>query len=362
MKNKMKGVMKKGKKLFNHVCIDGLTGMAWGLFSTLIIGTIIEQIGKLLPGWIGGILITIGKIAASLTGAGIGIGVARRYNASPYVTVSSAIAGTIGSFASKILAGTVFTSGEIVLSGPGEPMGAFIASLIGIEIGKLITGKTKVDIILVPLATILTGAIVGLFIGPPISDFMQGLGAIINWSVERQPILMGILVAVIMGMILTLPISSAALAIVLNLNGLAAGAATVGCCANMIGFAVASYKENKLGGLISQGIGTSMLQVPNIMKRPVIWLPAIVASAILGPLSTCVFHMTNNAAGAGMGTAGLVGQLMTWQTMNNTMNQWILLIEIIVLHFILPGLIAWAVSKILRKRGIIKDGDMKLEL
>lgn len=159
-------------------------------------------------------------------------------------------------------------------------MGAFIASLIGIEIGKLITGKTKVDIILVPLATILTGAIVGLFIGPPISDFMQGLGAIINWSVERQPILMGILVAVIMGMILTLPISSAALAIVLNLNGLAAGAATVGCCANMIGFAVASYKENKLGGLISQGIGTSMLQVPNIMKRPVIWLPAIVASAI----------------------------------------------------------------------------------
>lgn len=190
---------------------------------------------------------------------------------------------------------------------------------------------------------------------------MTALGALINWSVERQPILMGILVSVIMGMILTLPISSAAIAIILNLNGLAAGAATVGCCANMIGFAVASFKENKFGGLISQGIGTSMLQVPNIMKKPVIWLPAIIASAILGPLSTTVFNMTNNASGAGMGTAGLVGQFMTWETMSSSETPVILLIKILLLHFILPGLIAWLVSFILRKKNIIKDGDMKLQ-
>ena len=363
MKNKLQIIKKKGKELFNHIFIDGLTGMAWGLFSTLIIGLIIEQIGKLVgDNYIGNMLILIGKVASSLTGAGIGVGVAVKYKASPFVTISAAMAGMIGAFASKILAGSVFVNGSIVFTGPGEPMGAFIASYIGIEFGKLITGKTKVDIILVPLTTILTGAIVGLLIGPPISGFMTALGNLINWSVEKQPFIMGILVSVLMGMILTLPISSAALSIILNLNGLAAGAATVGCCANMIGFAVASFKENKVGGLLSQGLGTSMLQVPNIMKKPVIWLPAIIASAILGPVSTLLFHMTNNASGAGMGTAGLVGQFMTWQTMAGTENNVVLLIKILVLHFILPGVIAWVVNFFLRKKGIIKDGDMKLEL
>lgn len=307
-------------------------------------------------------LILIGKICASLTGAGIGVGVAVKYKASPFVTVSAAIAGLIGAFASKILANNVYVNGSIVLTGPGEPLGAFIASLVGIEIGKLVTGKTKLDIILVPLATILTGGTIGLLIGPAISGFMLSLGNMINWAVEKQPFLMGILVSVLMGMILTLPISSAALSIILNLNGLAAGAATVGCCANMIGFAIASYKENKVGGLLSQGLGTSMLQVPNIMKKPVIWLPAIITSAILGPVSTVVFKMTNNASGAGMGTSGLVGQFMTWQTMAGTENGVILLIKIALLHFILPGLIAWVVSYFMRKKGIIKDGDMKLEL
>lgn len=353
----------KCKKIFNHIFIDGLTGMAWGLFSTLIIGLIIEQIGKLIgDNQIGNMLILIGKICASLTGAGIGVGVAVKYKASPFVTVSAAIAGLIGAFASKILANNVYVNGSIVLTGPGEPLGAFIASLVGIEIGKLVTGKTKLDIILVPLATILTGGTIGLLIGPAISGFMLSLGNMINWAVEKQPFLMGILVSVIMGMILTLPISSAALSIILNLNGLAAGAATVGCCANMIGFAIASYKENKVGGLLSQGLGTSMLQVPNIMKKPVIWLPAIITSAILGPVSTVVFKMTNNASGAGMGTSGLVGQFMTWQTMAGTENGVILLIKIALLHFILPGLIAWVVSYFMRKKGIIKDGDMKLEL
>lgn len=194
------------------------------------------------------------------------------------------------------------------------------------------------------------GGAVGLLVGPPISNFMLALGELINWAVTKQPIIMGILVSVLMGMILTLPISSAALAIILNLSGLAGGAATVGCCANMVGFAVASFKENGISGLISQGLGTSMLQVPNIMKKPIIWLPAIIASAILGPISTVVLHMTNNASGAGMGTAGLVGQLMTWQDMSESENGVVLIIKIILLHFILPGVIAWVTSYIMRKR------------
>lgn len=356
MKEKIKGI-------FEHIFIDGLTGMAWGLFSTLIIGLIIEQIGKLIGiESISNMLILIGKVCASLTGAGIGVGVAVKYKSSPFVTVSAGIAGLIGAFASKILANSVYVNESIVLTGPGEPLGAFIASFVGIELGKLITGKTKIDIILVPLVTIICGGVVGLLVGPAISSFMLSIGNIINWAVEKQPFIMGIIVSVVMGMVLTLPISSAALAIILNLNGLAAGAATVGCCANMIGFAVASFKENKIGGFLSQGIGTSMLQVPNIMKKPVIWLPAIIASAILGPISTLVFHMENNPSGAGMGTSGLVGQFMTWQTMAGSENPIILLIKILLLHFILPGLIAWFVSFIMRKKGIIKDGDMKLDL
>ena len=351
------------KKLFNHVFVEGLTGMAWGLFATLIIGLIIEQIGKLIGNnSVGEMMILFGKMCSALTGAGIGIGVALKYKSSSYVTVSAAAAGLIGAFASKILAENVFVNGSIVLTGPGEPLGAFIASLIGIEIGRFLTGKTKVDIIVVPLFTILIGGAIGLLVGPTISKIMTSLGAFINWSVDRQPLLMGILVAVIMGMILTLPISSAALSIILNLSGLAAGAATVGCCANMIGFAVISYRENKMAGLISQGIGTSMLQVPNIMKKPIIWLPSIIASAILGPISTMIFKMTNNASGAGMGTSGLVGQFMTWQTMAPTTNHIILLINILLLHFILPAIICLLVAHILRKKNLIKDGDMKLDL
>ena len=354
---------KKIKEIFNHIFVDGLTGMAWGLFATLIICLIIEQLGKLIgDNQVGNMLIIFGKVCSALTGAGIGVGVASKYKSSPFVTVSAAAAGLIGAFASKILAGTVWVDGSIILTGPGEPMSAFIASFIGIELGKFVTGKTKADIIVVPLVTIIIGGTVGILVGPAISKFMLALGSIINWAVDKQPFLMGIIVSVLMGMILTLPISSAALSIVLNLDGLAAGAATVGCCANMIGFAVASYKENKTSGLVSQGIGTSMLQVPNIMKKPIIWLPAIIASAILGPISTCICHMTNNASGAGMGTSGLVGQFMTWQSMADTTNHIALIIEIILLHFVLPALISLFVSNIMRSKGLIKDGDMKLEV
>lgn len=354
--------MGKFKKLLNRIFIDGLSGMAQGLFATLIVGTIIQQIGTLLGGTPGDMIYVIGKVAASLTGAGIGIGVAYKFKCSQLVVVSAATAGMAGAFASKLLAGTVLVEGSMVYAGPGEPLGAFIAAYVGIELGQLAAGKTKVDILVTPLVTIGTGSLVGLVLGPPISGFMTWLGSIINWGTEQQPFLMGIIVSVLMGMILTLPISSAALGIILNLSGLAAGAATVGCCCNMVGFAVASYRENKVGGLLAQGIGTSMLQVPNIVRKPIIWLPAILSSAILGPVGTLALHMTSNATGSGMGTAGLVGQIMTWQVMTQTEAAAAVLIKILVIQVILPAAVTLAISEFMRKKEWIKFGDMKLEL
>ena len=268
----------------------------------------------------------------------------------------------IGAFAGKILVGQVLVDGNIVLVGPGEPLGAFVAAYVAIEIGILVTGRTKLDIILTPLICIGVGAVVGLFVGPPISSFMNWLGSLINWGTEQQPFLMGIIVSVLMGMILTLPISSAALGIILNLSGLAAGAATIGCCCNMVGFAVASYRENKVAGLLAQGIGTSMLQVPNIVRKPIIWIPAIVSSAVLGPVSTMLVKMTSNATGSGMGTAGFVGQIMTYQTMAPEIGGTMTMIIIVVFQIVLPAVITLAVSEFMRKKGWIKDGDMKLEL
>ena len=350
------------KKLLNHIFIDGLSGMALGLFSTLIVGTIIQQIGNLIGGNIGDMLFIMGKMAAAMTGAGIGVGVAHRYQESPLVVLSAATAGMTGGFASTILAGSLLVDGSVVLAGPGEPLGAFVAAFAGIELGHLVSGKTKVDILVTPIVTIVTGCAVGLIVGPPISKFMTGLGAIINWGTEQQPFIMGIVVSVLMGMILTLPISSAALGIILNLSGLAAGAATIGCCCNMVGFAVASYRENKVAGLLAQGVGTSMLQVPNIVRKPIIWIPAIVSSAVLGPVSTMLVKMTSNATGSGMGTAGFVGQIMTYQTMAPEIGGAMTMIIIVVFQIVLPAVITLAVSEFMRKKGWIKDGDMKLEL
>lgn len=354
--------MGKCRKIFDRIFIDGLSGMAQGLFATLIIGTIIQQIGTLIGGSIGDMIFVIGKVAASLTGAGIGIGVAYKFGCSQLVVVSSATAGMVGAFASKLLAGTVLVEGTMVYAGPGEPLGAFLAAYVGIELGQLVTGKTKIDILVTPLVTIGAGSLVGLILGPPITGFMTWLGSLINWGTEQQPFIMGIVVSVLMGMILTLPISSAALGIILNLSGLAAGAATVGCCCNMVGFAVASYRENKVGGLLAQGIGTSMLQVPNIVRKPVIWLPAILSSAILGPVGTMLLHMTSNATGSGMGTAGLVGQIMTWQTMVATEAPMAVLIKILVIQIVLPAIVTLAISEFMRKKEWIKYGDMKLDL
>jgi len=355
------------KKWLNRFFIDGLSGMAIGLFSTLIIGTILTQIGGLVSAYISsdvGYYITIvGKIASSLTGAGIGAGVAYKFKESTAIVISAMTVGMIGAFATKIITGTVLVNDSVVYSGPGEPLGAFLATYVAIEVGHLVSGKTKIDIILTPIVTIAAGSVVGILAGPPISQLMTNLGTLINWGTVQQPFIMGIVVSVIMGMVLTLPISSAAIGIILGLNGIAAGAATVGCCANMIGFAFASYRENKLGGVFAQGIGTSMLQVPNIVKKPIIWLPVILTSAILGPVSTCLLKMTNNPAGSGMGTCGFVGQITTFQTMTfEGVDAWIVTLEIVAMHFVLPALVSFFFSETMRKLKWIKDGDMKLEL
>ena len=350
-------------KILKRFFIDGLSGMAQGLFATLIIGTILEQVGLLIGGNIGQVL-AVGAVAANvLTGAGIGVGVASRFQESVLVTVSSACAGMIGAYASKIMAGTLIVKGAVVLSGPGEPLGAFMAAYVGIELGRLISGRTQLDILLTPLTTILSGGAVGLFLGPWISQLMARLGDLIRWGTEQQPFLMGIVVSVLMGMALTLPISSAALGVILNLSGIAAGAAAVGCSAQMIGFAVASFRENRVGGLIAQGIGTSMLQVPNIVRKPLIWIPPILTSAVLGPVSTIILKMTNTAIGSGMGTAGLVGQIMGYKTMvAGGVSPAATAVMIIGMHIIAPALLTYFISEGMRRMGIIKQGDMKLNM
>lgn len=349
------------KRYLDKIFVDGLSGMAQGLFATLIIGTIIQQIGSLIGGSFGELIYLVGKVAAAMTGAGIGVGVARKFNAEQLVVVSAATAGMAGAFASQILSGAIMQENIVMLSGPGEPLGAFLAAYAAIEVSGFVAGKTKLDILVTPLVCIGTGSIVGLLAGPPISGFMGWIGSMINWGTEQQPFLMGIVVSVLMGMILTLPISSAAIGIILNLSGLAAGAATVGCCCNMVGFAAASFRENKFGGLLAQGIGTSMLQVPNIVRHPQIWIPAIVSSAVLGPVGTMVFHMTSNATGSGMGTAGLVGQIMTWQVMTQTESGVIVLLKILAIQVLLPAVLTLAVSEFMRKKNWIKYGDMKLD-
>ena len=351
------------KKFLNLIFIDGLSGMALGLFSTLIIGTILKQIADLIGGDFGYYLGVFAVMAQRLTGAGIGIGVAYKYKSSTYVTLSAAAAGMIGAYATAIISGSILSDGALVYSGPGDPLSAFIAALAGIAIGSLPAGKTKLDLLITPAVTIITGGAAGIIVGPPVSAIMTKLGDVINWGTVQQPLIMGVVVSVIMGMVLTLPISSAALGIILGLTGPAAGAATIGCCCQMVGFAVASFRENGVGGLLAQGIGTSMLQVPNIVRHPQIWIPEILSSAILGPIAISKWiGMTNNATGSGMGTSGLVGQIMTWQTMIATEAPMVVLIKILVIQIVLPAIVTLAISEFMRKKEWIKYGDMKLDL
>ena len=344
------------KKILNHIFIDGLSGMALGLFSTLIIGTIIGQIGTLVGGPVGLYFIAVSNVAKTVTGAGIGVGVACKFKQGPLVTVSAAVAGMIGAFPN--MAQEAFELGKA-----GEPLGAFVAALIAIEVGRLVAGKTKVDIIVTPFVAICSGAVAGYLVGPPISTFMRWLGNLVNINVEARPIIGGIAISILMGMILTLPISSAALGVSMGLTGLAAGAATIGCCCQMVGFAVASYRENKIGGLIAQGVGTSMLQVPNIMRKPVIWLPPILSSAILGPIAAAGLRMVSTPIGSGMGSAGFVGQIAAYGAMvEKGMTPAASLIQILLMHFVLPAIITLIFAEIMRKVGWIKQDDMKLEV
>ena len=317
-------------------------GMALGLFSSLIIGLILRQCGQLLslPH-----LEHFGRVAQLLMGPAIGAGVAFAVGAPPLGVFSSLVAGAAG-------AGTFSGSAAAV----GEPVGALVASWAGAEVSRRIAGKTGVDIVLVPAATIVAGSAVGVVAGPAVARMMYWLGSAINAATTLHPIPMGIVLSVAMGMILTLPISSAALSISLGLSGLAAGASTAGCCCQMIGFAVASFRENGTGGLIAQGLGTSMLQIPNIIRNPWIWVPPTAAAAVLGPVSTVIFRMENSSIGAGMGTSGLVGQVSTLGVMGPSAWPGILL-----LHFLLPAVLSLLFSEILRRTGRIRPGDMKLE-
>lgn len=351
------------KKLLNHFFFEGFTGMAWGIFATFVMGTVLQQTGNLIQGSFGPLLFQIGKIAVSLTGAGIGVGIACCLQESMFTALSAAAAGMIGAFAQEISAhAAVAENGSVILSGPGEPLGAFLAAFAAIELSRLIAGRTTMDIILCPLIGILGGSLAGLWAAPPISRLMNQLGEWVNLAAQQKPFLMGILVSVFMGMAFTLPISATALALLLNLSGLAAGAATIGCCCSTIGFAVSSYKENGIPGLLAQGLGTSMVQFPNILRKPFIWLPVILSSAILGPVGTMIAKMTNNAVGAGMGTCALIGPLMSWQTMTQTDTPQSVFIKIVLLYFILPGILTLSIANGMKKLNLIKSGDMSFKI
>lgn len=351
--------MKKVKGILNYIFVDGLSGMALGLFATLIIGTIFGQIASFIPEPFGSYITTVTNIAKALTGAGIGAGVAFKYKSSPLVGVSAAVAGLVGAFSSGIISGS-----EISLTAgkPGDPLAAFVAAFCAIQVGSLISGKTKLDIILTPAVSIAAGSAVGILVGPPITKLMGEIETFISWSTEQHPFIMGIIISVVMGVCLTLPISSAAIGVSIGLSGISAGAAVVGCCAQMVGFAVASYRENKFGGLVAQGIGTSMIQMPNLVKHPQLWIPPVIASAILGPISTVVLKMECDAVGSGMGTSGLVGPLRTYSVMTAAGGHPALVaIEILVMYFVAPALITLVISEFMRKKKWISFGDMKLD-
>lgn len=334
---------RKGVELsVRRYLVDASSYMALGLFSTLLIGTILNTIGEKLG--INFLTDVVWKIARDMTGPGIGLAVAYGLGAPHLVLFSSTITGAIGAIY-------------------GGPVGSFIGAVVGAEFGKIVSKETKVDIIVAPATTIITGSIVVYFVGPFVAKLMQAFGAMVVYATELQPFAMGILVSTIVGIALTLPISSAALCMMIGLGGLAGGAATVGCSAQMVGFAVMSFRENGWGGLVAQGVGTSMLQIGNIVKNWKIWIPPTVAGAILGPISTMVFRFKNIPIASGMGTSGFVGQFGTVTAMSSEGVTGVkLYMGILLLHFLLPAIITLIVAKLMRKKGWIKDGDLKLDL
>ena len=338
--------MKKQEAGFlNNTLVKILNGMALGLMASLVTGVILKQIGTYLNIQE---LIMFGQVAQYMMGPAIGAGVALSLEAPPLGVFASVVCGMLG-------AGTIKYGGSSYILASGEPVGSLAASVAGALASKAVFGKTKCDIIVVPGITIIAGGVVSIFASPYISRFMMLIGNIINKSTNLNPLPMGILVALIMGIIITSPISSAAVAISLGLSGLSAGAATIGCACHMVGFAVAGYKDNGFNGLISHGLGTSKLQMANSIKNPLILVPPMAASVILGGVGAAIFKMENNKIGAGMGTSGLVGQFTTFEVMGEKS-----LIPMLLLHFIFPAVIALLVSGIMRKTGLIRQGDMKI--
>ena len=328
-----KGVDMSWKAYF----VDALGAMALGLFASLLIGTIFQTIGDKT-----GVeaFLVIAKYAKEATGAAIAVAIAYKLGCEGLVLFSAIAVGIAGN--------------EL-----GGPMGAYVAVIVASELGKMVYKETQVDILVTPTVVIVSGVLVAYAIGAPIQKLMTALGTFIENTTQMQPFLMGIVVSVVIGMVLTLPISSAAICLAIGLGGIAGGAATAGCCAQMVGFAVISFKENRWGGLIAQGIGTSMLQMGNIVKNPRIWIPPTLAAAITGPISTCVFHLENIPIGSGMGTCGLVGPIGIYTAMpDGGTNMWI---GMLLVCFVLPALLSWIFGVTLRKIGWIREGDLKID-
>lgn len=330
--------------------IDALGSMAQGLFCSLLIGTIINTLGTQLniP-----YLNTVGGYATAMSGPAMAVAIGYALHCPPLVLFSLIAVGNAAN----------------ALGGAGGPLAVLIIAIVAAEFGKAVSKETRIDVLVTPLVTIFVGVSLAAICAPAIGQAASAVGEVIMWATEQEPFLMGILVSVIVGIALTLPISSAAICAALSLTGLAGGAAVAGCCAQMIGFAVMSYPENKVGGLISQGLGTSMLQMGNIVKNPRIWIPAIAASAITGPVATCIFHLEMNGAAvsSGMGTCGLVGQIGVYTGWVNdvangtksaiTAFDWI---GLLLICFILPAILCPLFTILLKKIGWIKDGDLKL--
>ena len=348
----LKGFLKKknieisAKRYF----IDAMGAMANGLFASLLIGTIISTLGQQLHVQL---LIDIGGFAKSVAGPAMAVAIAYALQAPPLVLFSMLAVGTAAN----------------TLGGAGGPLAVLVIAIIATELGKLVSKETKVDILVTPLVSICSGVLLSIGIAPYIGKAASAVGMLIMWATELHPFMMGILVSVIVGIALTLPISSAAICAALSLSGLAGGAAVAGCSAQMVGFAVMSFRENRVGGLVSQGIGTSMLQMGNIVKNPKIWIPPILTSAITGPIATCVFklQMNGEAISSGMGTCGLVGQIGVYTVWVNdiaagtktaiTGLDWL---GLILISFVLPAVLTFLFGQLFRKLGWIKEGDLKL--
>lgn len=329
------------KKYLRRYFVDAMSFMALGLFSSLIVGLIISQLAKIPQLSVLSSFAGVLSASSPVVGGAIGAAIAYGLKSKPLV-IFSCIA--VGAFGYEL----------------GGPVGAYVASVAANEISRLVSGRTKIDIVVTPLVTIISGGFVSTFVGPYLSEFMSELGGLINAATQLHPFPMGITVSVLVGLALTAPISSAALCIMLGIDGIAAGAAAVGCAAQMVGFAVTSFKANGVGGLVSQGVGTSMLQFGNIMRHPQIALAPTLAGAVLGPVSTCVLKMTNTPTGAGMGTSGLVGQFGAYSSMADSFGSTEAIIIIVLMHIVAPAILSLVFHFIFKKLGLVKDEYLKL--